>query len=221
MKLSRLLIFAFLLISTAAAAQTQAQKDSLVNEMCKTISATKQMTDSMRLFMAYQKHYFIFLSKYQADIREEIGANIYFRLQRNCKEFKEILTRLDPPKGGDWKAVSRKPKSNLKKKTCRPFTDHQEYTYIEATGDTVNVHIKYGYWIDYFKDGTYSKLKFEWGKGCEFDIEFIESDNLSRKNLSKPGDIYRYQILDKKENYYDMSVEIVGTDRFLTFKMYY
>jgi len=70
-------------------------------------------------------------------------------------------------------------------------------------------------------DGTYSKLRFEWVSACEFEIEFLESNNRIRKNFSKPGDKYRYQIVDSKDGYYDMSVEIVGADMHSLFRMYY
>ncbi len=75
--------------------------------------------------------------------------------------------------------------------------------------------------MDLFKDGTYSKLKFEWLGDCEFELEFIESNNESRKSFSKPGDKYIYQILDKKAKYYLMSAWIPGMSYFLKFKIYF
>lgn len=39
--------------------------------------------------------------------------------------------------------------------------------------------------------------------------------------MSNPGDQYIYTILDKTENYYLMSVEMEGVDRYSIFKLYY
>lgn len=208
------------IVSLNLCGQTLEQKDSLVQVMCETIIESKGQPDTIRIQAAYTDHLYPFLLNYPEEKIEEIGMSIFFRFQRNCVEFAEILDALNPPKG-DWERVAEKPKSKLNKSSCREFLDHKDYTYLEATGDTVKLRIEGNYWIDYFKDGTYSKLRFDWVSACEFEIEFLESNNDIRKNFSKPGDIYRYQILDKKDNYYDMSVEIEGVDTHLMFKMYY
>lgn len=127
---------------------------------------------------------------------------------------------MEPPKG-DWETVDEKPNSVVNKKVCRKFIDHINYTYLEANGDTVKLQIENGFWVDHFKDGTYSKLKLNWITDCEFEIEFIESNNKLRKGFSKPGDKYRYQVINKKDNYYEMSVEILGTGRHVKLKLYF
>lgn len=101
------------------------------------------------------------------------------------------------------------------------FRKHKIYKYIEFNGDTTNLKIDNDFWIDNFKDGTYSKLKIYWSSDCYFDIEFINSNNEVRKKISHPGDKYRYTILEKFDNYYLMSVEITGIKRFSIFKIYY
>ncbi len=214
------LTFILLLMTMTVYGQSQEKKDSLINEICKVITEKQGEPDSVRIFTAYEKHLYPFLEKYPEDQRQEIGNGIYFRMQRNCKEFKEILIRLDPP-NGDWETIEEKPKTKLTKKLCKQFLDHKNYKYLETTGDTVKLQIEHGFWIDKFKDGTYSKLKLKWVNDCEFDIEFIESNNEIRKHFSKPGDKYRYQVVDKKNNYYDMSVEIAATGQQVIFKIYY
>lgn len=74
--------------------------------------------------------------------------------------------------------------------------------YPDFNGDTVNLIIDKGLWTDNFKDGTYSKLRFKWINDCEFEIEFIESNNPVQSQFSKKGDKYLYQIIEKKDNYY-------------------
>ncbi|KAA5536449.1 hypothetical protein F0919_01930 [Taibaiella lutea] len=214
------LVVSISILSSTSFGQTDKEKDSLVSEICKTVKKTKKMSDSAIIVFVYQKHLTPFLSNYPSDKREGISDAIYFRLQRNCWEFKDIINRRYSPKG-DWQEVAEKPKTKLGKKACIHFLDYKKYQYIEASGDTVNLSIENGFWIDKFKDGSYSKLKFNWVTDCEFDIEFIESNNVTRKGYSKPGDKYRYQILEKAEHYYLISVEISGTNRYMTFKMYY
>ena len=61
----------------------------------------------------------------------------------------------------------------------------------------------------------------KWLTDCEFQIEFVTSNNELRKKLSKPGDKYRYQVLEKSDGYYFMSAEVVDVNQFMTFKLYY
>jgi hypothetical protein len=214
------LTIALSLLNIFAHAQSQQKKDSLVNEICKTIGETTG-DDTLRVQTAFEQHLYPFLRQYSEEEGQKIATNIELRLQRNCKIFSEILLRLDPPHG-DWQAVSEKPKTKLIKKTCHDFPNHRIHKYLESNGDTVNVTLKDGYWIEDFKNGTFSKLKFIWTNDCEFELEFIESNNAFRKNFSKPGDRYRYEIIDKNNTYYNMSAEIVGASNvYMLFKIYY
>ncbi|HMC84551.1 MAG TPA: hypothetical protein VKI61_03465, partial [Chitinophagaceae bacterium] len=151
---------------------------------------------------------------------DSIGDNIYFRLQRLCPVFNELLVK-NSPKNKYWQTVFERPQSHLKNSDCLEFQEYKNYKYIEMNGDTVKLKIDSGFWVDNFKDGTYSKLKVYWSLDCYFDIEFIESNNNIRKKFSKPGDKFRYTILEKFDNYYLMSVEIVGIKRFSIFKIFY
>ena len=200
--------------------QIQESTDSLVNEICKSIEAKQNSSDSLRIFQAYQKHIPTFLENYPEDKRKNIISNVEFRLQRNCKIYWQILNR-NSLLNKNWEAVDTKPLTKLNRTYCKDFLKYKKYKYLETEGDTFNLTIGNGYWIDHFMDNTYSKLKFYWINDCEFEIEFIESNNEIRKELSKSGDKYRYQILDKKQNYYEMSVEIPETKIFAEFKLYY
>src|SRR5690606_16295768 len=135
--------------------------------------------------------------KYDERTHREIMTNMYYRLQRNCREFAIILDRLAENQG-DWACVESKPATALNKKTCRGFMQHKKYSYLEASGERVNVVVDGGYWYESFPDGTYSRCAFKWVTDCEFELEFIESDNRSRKNFSTRGDRYRYQILNQE-----------------------
>jgi hypothetical protein len=208
------------LTATLGFAQTEQQKDSIITVICKSVATTRNLHDTTRIIQAYGEHLYPFVNRFPKDQRAGVGNSIFFRLQHECLEFKQILDRLDPPKG-DWKILDKKPKSKLSKKDCKRFLNYKQFMYLESSGDSVALSIENGYWIDRFKDGPYSKLKLEWVGDCEFDIQFIESDNSIRKNFSKPGDKYRYQVINQTEMYFEMSVQIVGTEQYALFRLYY
>lgn len=208
------------LVSNSLTAQDQKKKDSIVDVICKTIAENSTDHDTTRVNIAFEKHLYTFLAAYNETEREEVFTNIYYRLQRNCLEFKKILQKIIPNQG-DWEMLTQKPVSKVTPQDCKEFKQRRYYYYLEADGNKTKVEIHEGLWIDTFTDNTYSKLKFKWLNECEFEIEFIESNNESRKNMSKKGDAYRYSIIERTEKYYDMVLEVVGTGQLSRFKMYY
>ena len=211
---------ALFLFSNLLTAQEQNKRDSIANLICKTIIENRTDDDTTRINIAFEKYLYTFLATYNETEREEVFTNIYYRLQRNCLEFKKILQKIIPNQG-DWEMLTEKPTSKVTAQDCREFKQKRYYYYLEANGNKTRVEIHEGFWTDTFTDSTYSKLKLKWLNECEFEIEFIESNNESRKNMSKKGDTYRYSIIDRKENYYDMVLEVVGAGQLSRFKMYY
>jgi len=209
-----------LIVTSNLIGQKQDLVDSISNEICKSMSLDKEDNDSIRVFKAFRQHLVPSLSNFSKNQRDSIGDIVYFRLQRNCVIFKELLDR-NTPENKYWQTVYEKPQSKLSDSDCLQFQKHKNYKYIEPNGDTVNLKIDNGFWVDNFKNGTHSKLKVYWGRECYFDIEFVESDNDIRNKFSKPGDKYRYSILEKHDNYYKMSVEAIGVKKFSIFKIYY
>jgi hypothetical protein len=103
---------------------------------------------------------------------------------------------------------------------CRDFLRYTKYYYIEANGiDTILVKITNGIYMETMPDGTYSKLKFYWQSASEFTIEFIESNNRVRKNYSRKGEKYNYELIEKGKNYYKLCVW-GEQDDIMTFKIY-
>lgn len=200
--------------------QTEFQKDSLINEICKTINATPQLSDSIRVQHAFQTHLFPYANRLNERDGEEFRLSIFYRLHRSCTEFYRIQYRLKKP-NSDITAVETIPKTKLNKKDCGQFLKHKQFFSIESLGDTSKSVIRSGIWIQTFKDNTNSRLKFKWLSDCEFELEFIEATNASRAKISKPGDKYIYKILEKEDAFYLMSVEIPGNDARMTFKLYY
>lgn len=216
----RQLTLGFCFLTTITFGQSQYAKDSLINRICTTIDSVPGMPDSSRVALGYEKHLYPFLEKYPEEKRKEIGMGIYLRMQMTCKTFAEIILKLAPP-NSEWEQIIEKPKRFPDRKTCRDFIKNREYSYIESTGDTVRLSVRADYWTDSFKDGTYSKLKIRWLTDCEFEIEFIESNNFIRKNLSKPGDRYKYYVIERGQNYYYLAVDQPETNKLIRFKVFY
>lgn len=217
--MSQKLLFCFLLFSHFSFGQTQESNDSLITVICNTLNASNTALDSSTIKSTLKKHLYPYLLKYPGDQQFAIVENIAFRLQRNCPAFLEFTEKLKPQKG-DWQTLSERPITKLSRNSCDTFLTYKKYKYLESNGDTVNLTIENGYWVDTFKDGTYSKLKFIRIKDCEFEIEFIESNNSTRANFSKKGDKYLYQIVEKRGNQYLMTTEAVGVGKTYGFVIY-
>jgi hypothetical protein len=191
-------------------AQTDAQIDSLTVKMCKTLENNINLTDSIRIASAYETHLPDFLGKFNVDSEEkftEIYNRVHYRFQKNCNLAVEIFYRLDTPDGKEWKMISTKPKNTVVKKQCRDVQTIKKFYYIEPNENKKTaVTIENGIWLENFADGTYSKLNFQWTSDCEFEIEFIESNNVARKNLSHKGDKYQYGIYNRKGNDFEIWV---------------
>ena len=220
MKIFCISIFLFFWLHSDS--QTKKIADSTLEEMCKTLQTNPNNTlsDTDRIKDVFQKHITPLVSDLNETEQTDALQFVYFRLQRVCKEFKSILDRIDTNKG-DWVSVDQKPVSHLHKDEYIEMLKIGKFYYKEFSGDTVQLTLGNNIWEDHFKDGTYSRLKLRWLKDAEFQIEFIESNNLIRKNYSKPGDKYNYQLLEKKDNKYKLSAEVVGTGRFVTFYLYF
>ncbi len=140
-----------------------------------------------------------------------------YNLQKICDKYLTIRTRMNPSKG-DWKRLDSNLSTNLDSVQCIGLTNHKALYYLEHSGDTTGLVIKNGIWMDQFKDGTYSKCKFIWKGACDFELEFIKSNNNTRKN-SGVGEMFYYRIIDKEVNYYLLTYHygnVMGT-----FKVYF
>jgi hypothetical protein len=209
-----------LIIPVEAFTQSQVQIDSISMSVCATLNVGQERADTIRLAEVYRMHFAPFLRWYREDKLDSLASTIHIRLQRLCPAYEEIVHRLMPSRG-DWQELTERPKMTLEKKTCKEFFKLTRFYYIEANdGSTVYVEINNGLYKETFSDGTYSKLEFSQTGSCVYEIEFIESNNKIRKGFSKRGDRYRYTLLDQEENYYLVMVEIPGSTRMLTFKMY-
>lgn len=219
MKKIFLLITSLLTINTLLG-QNIKQIDSLTTEMCKSLSVINDMSNKEKIESVFQTH----LSNYFESIKvstqaeaDTINTRVYYRLQKNCTVFSEILNKLEENKS-DWKTLNEKPSSKIKSIDYKSFLEGGNFFYKEYNGDIVNVLISNNSWTETFRDGTISKLFFIPKSGTEFDLKFIESNNETRKNLSVKGDLYNYGIYGKESD--GLLVWINSNNQYLSFKLY-
>lgn len=60
-------------------------------------------------------------------------------------------------------------------------------TYVTISDDLFLERMKYG--------RTFSLLNVSWKSDCEFELEFVQSNDPLKRELSTPGEIYKYEII--------------------------
>jgi len=217
--MKKLLLICFIGISNLAVAQTTAQIDSVSNVLCNFLKQSDIKNDTLKIGALYNEQLYPYLRKIDQSNAQKVGNQLYYRLQRNCVEFRILLDRLESPKEGVVRTLE-KPTPTISKKQLKEFKKRKEFHYFEVSGDTTTVEMDNGFWIDSFSDQTFSKLTYNWINDTEFELVFIESNNESRSNFSIKGDRYVYQVLSKEYGFYAMSVHIPGHENYEKFKLY-
>lgn len=209
-----------LLFLTYSFGQSQAVVDSMANEICKTIGQSKETVDSIRVFNSVNIHLEEIIEEMEREEVEELWNKIFFRLQKNCTLFWEILN-INSPQTVHWQKVTEIPVSKLTKPDYAKFKKISLFIYMEPNGDTVRVSIKDSQWKEEFADDSYSLLKIKWLNDSTFELSFLSSNNKIRKNYSNPGDKYNYHLIDKGDNYYLVCTGMSGGELFSVFKLFY
>jgi len=218
--MKKTLIILLIGISNITFSQTMTEIDSVSYEMCDYLKNLEIKNDTLKINTLYEKQLYPYLGKFEQSQTQKIGQQVYYRLQRNCVEFRNLLDRLEPPKEAVTR-ITEKPKPEISKKQLKKFKNQKEFYYFEVSGDTTRVKMEKGKWTDLFSDNTTSNLTYNWINETEFELVFMESNNETRSNFSVKGDKYIYQILSKEDGYYQMTVNIPGQETFEKFKMYY
>ena len=218
--MKKILIILLIAISEITFSQTITEIDSVSYVMCDYLKNLEIKNDTQKLNSLFKKQFYPYLGKFEQSQAQKIGQQVYYRLQRNCVEFRNLLDRLEPPKEKVTR-IMKKPKSEISKKQLEEFKNQKEFYYFEVAGDTTRVKMDKGNWIDSFSDNTFSKLTYNWINETEFELIFVESNNETRSNFSVKGDKYIYQILSKEDGFYLMTVNIPGQETFEKFKIYY
>lgn len=200
-------------------AQTIEEIDSVCENMCEYLNSLEGKSDTVKLNTLYRDRLYPYLDKFEKSEVDDISQNIYYRLQRNCREFGSLLSRIYPPKS-DIPQASEKPKSIATTEQVEKFKELKSLYYLELSGKKTNVELNKKKWVEFFPDGSYSKLKLRWINEREFQLIFKKSNNESRGNMSVKGDIYVYQIMSKEDDYYYVSGNVPGQNIYNIFKFY-
>jgi hypothetical protein len=200
--------------------QNQSAVDSIGTQICLTLQNNPEPDDSTRVFQSFEKHLTPYVSLLDEESAMEFANKVFFRLQKNCKLFWDIMLR-NSPKNENWKEVTAIPESKMSLKEYEDFRKTSSYKYIDPSGDTVSVSIENSHWQEKFLDDTYSRLNMKWINDSTFELSFIKSDNIIRKNLSQPGDKYIYSLIEKGKNSFLVCVSIPNGERFSLFKLLY
>ena len=216
-KLILLLLIGF---SNYIFSQTITEIDSVSYEFCDYLKHAKIENDTIQLRNLYEEKFYPYLNERSEEDVDRVAQQLYYRLQRNCITFRNLLDRIYPPKEAAIR-VTEKPKSEISRKQLKAFKNEMNLYYFETAGDTTKVSMNNGIWMDFFSDNTYSKLSYNWIDTTEFELVFIESNNESRSNFSVKGDKLFYQVLAKGDDFYLMSVNIPGQTTYEKFKIYY
>jgi len=186
--------------------QTIQQIDSVSLKMCESLSTLKDIKDDVKITMIFQKHLPDFYEKSNITsqaVADSVKDKVYFRLQKNCKDFREVLAKL-AENNSDWITLPKKPKSKVSKKEFSTLFKGGNFYYKEYdNGKIVNVLITQNNWVEIFEDNTYSKLLIHPKDNGEFDLEFVESNHI-RKNLSVKGDMYTYGLYEVNDGIFSI-----------------
>ncbi|WP_124981479.1 hypothetical protein [Nonlabens xiamenensis] len=216
----KILILLLMGLSHITFSQTITEIDSVSYVMCDYLKNLEIKNDTLKINALYKNQLYPYLGKIKPSQTEKIGQKVYYRLQRNCVEFRNLLDRLEQPKEAVTR-LTKKPKPEISKKHIKEFKNQKEFYYYEVTGETTRVKMENGKWTDSFPNKTSSNLTYKWINETEFELVFVESDNETRSNFSVKGDKFIYQILSKEDGYYLMTVNIPGQETFEKFKFYY
>lgn len=214
--MKKYLLLFFLLCINFSRSQSVKSVDSLNIEICKSLVQNKNLDNEIRMNTMEKSYIFPYLSRFNDTIiQKKIFTHIYYRLLKNCDEFKTLFPA-EPFLNG-YGEQNNEPIINISKEQCNHFDKISKYYYVENDGKKVEVTLTDDLWIEKFEDNTYSKLYYRKKSNCQFELEFIESNNFSRGNLSVKGEKYLYKIFNEENQTY--SVYLKNQETYYIFKI--
>ncbi|MFV0183524.1 hypothetical protein OBK25_02210 [Empedobacter falsenii] len=192
----------FIICSISFSQNIDDKRDLLINDLCNILTKNKNLNDLERINLVNQDislvEYFKDFSKDEIQSEEEA---IFYRFQKNCKAYTDIIRKFSEKNNENWITLENLPKSTINDKEYKLIKSASELYYFDYEGNKTIVKIENNNWIEYFIDESFSKLKLHWKNNYDFNLEFLESNNLIKKSLSRKGEIYQYRILSKEYNY--------------------
>jgi hypothetical protein len=214
--MKKYLFAALLLCINFSRSQSIKSVDSLNIEICKSLAQNKDLHNEIRVNTINNSHITPYLSKFKDSIvQKKTFELIFYRLQKNCNEFVALFP--NKAKESSWSMQNEEPVEKISKQQCNHFDKISKYYYFENDGNKVEVTLSDNLWIEKFSDNTFSKLHYRKKGSCEFELEFIESNNITRRNLSIKGDKYLYSLYEEEGGTY--SVYLKNKETYYTFKI--
>lgn len=219
--MAKIHLICFLFFSSILFAQIHNEETyKIIDKMCIDFKSNENLNDSLRFKSLHQKFISPYLKQFSDSEQEKQLDYLYIRFQKRCESFREYLQQIDPPEGENWIRLKEKPEITITTEELNEFKSTTSFYYFEYAGEKTTVETDKKYWIETFPDGTNSKLFYRWIGKSKFELEFIESDNTIRRDFSKKGEKYIYQIINKENDYYWVLVEVPGQSEILKFKLF-
>ena len=195
-------------------AQSQHKIDALADMICKELN--KQIANGKSVDV--NEFYTTIIDEQKIEM--ELARKTFIRLQTTCDSFSKLAhDRYE--RDEDWKIHQTRPKSSISKKEAKKFFKQQSLYYKEGDGKLTKVNFDKKFWYETFPDESFSKLHLKMIDKRNFKLVFIESNNYLKKNMSKKGDEYFYELLEVNDEYYKLSVTVPNRKHYFTFKMYH
>ena len=145
---------------------------------------------------------------------EEVGNKIGAKMIKECPY---VLDNFPSGVVGDEEKVEKQPDLNcgdLKEGDFYYLTERPEGGIVDTTFVTISNDM----FLERMKNGkTYSLLNIKWKENCEFDLIFKESNDPMKKEFSKTGDVYEYEILTNSSK--SVFLKTIWMDRSYQFEL--
>lgn len=127
---------------------------------------------------------------------EEFGGKIGAKLIKECQY---VLDNFNSGGLDDDQKVDKQ--SDLKCDDIKRGDFYYTQKNIDKGIDTTYVTITDTMFLERMKNGkTFSLLDIKWTSNCEFTLTFNNSNDPFKKQMSKKGDIYQYEVLQNNAN---------------------
>ena len=128
---------------------------------------------------------------------EKLGLDIGIKLMKDCNYAIENMT--EEENKFDENFIPEKDLDCKKLKSGEFYYLTKNLT--SKTTDTTFVTIKDKMFMERMDNGhSYSMLDIEWISECEFNLIFKDSNDIIKNAMSKPGDVYNYEIVSSTPN---------------------
>jgi hypothetical protein len=218
----RIITISILLLGTSYNLSAQDIIDKLSKKLCKCIEKQEVKNANemgpcfedllINNWKEIKEHY---KAETMEDINmEEVGNKIGAKMIKECHY---VLENFPSGVVGDEEKVEKQPDLNcidLKKGDFYYLTERPEVGIVDTTFVTISNDM----FLERMKNGkTYSLLNIKWKENCEFDLIFKESNDPMKKEISKTGDVYEYEILTNSSE--SVFLKTIWMDRSYQFEL--